>query len=124
MKNKKVVYILLIVILMLSIHTVNVFATDSIINGADNFLNGGNQQILNNSAIKSVSNTIFNIFMSIGVAIVVIIAAILGIKFMVGSVEEKAEIKESIKPYVLGAVVIFAAVSIWAISVKIFQGIF
>lgn len=124
MKNKKVVYILLIVILILSIYTVNVFATDNIISGADSFLTGGNKEILNNVAIKKASDTIFNVFLIIGTIIVVIIGAVMGIKFMLGSIEEKAEVKESIRPYIWGAVVIFAAVSIWAISVKIFQGIF
>lgn len=124
MKNKKVVYILLIVILILSIHTVNVFATDSIISGADSFLKGGNKEILNNVAIKKASDTIFNVFLIIGTIIVVIIGAVMGIKFMLGSIEEKAEVKESIRPYIWGAIFIFASITIWAISVKILQGIF
>lgn len=124
MKNKKVVYLLLIVIFILSMCSVSIYATDSIITGADSFLDSGDQQILNNQAIKTVSDTIYNVFISIGSIVVIIVGAILGIKFMIGSVEEKADIKESIKPYAWGAVVIFAAITIWSISVQVFQDIF
>lgn len=124
MKKEKILFILLIAIFLTVAYSINAYATDGVIQGADDFLSSGNKEILNNKAIKKVSDTVFNMFFSVGLVIIVIIAAILGIKFMIGSVEEKAEIKESITPYVLGAVVIFAAVSIWAISVKIFQNIF
>lgn len=123
MKKKKRLCLLLVIFIILLGYSLNIYATDSIITGADKFLAGGNNQIINNQAVKTVSDTIFNIFISVGSVIVVIIGAILGIKFMVGSVEEKAEIKESIKPYAWGAIVIFGAVTIWYISVLIFQNI-
>ena len=46
-----------------------------------------------------------------------IIAGILGIKFMIGSAEEKAQIKDALIPFVIGCIVIFGAFGIWKIFV-------
>lgn len=48
----------------------------------------------------------------IGVSLSVIILVVLGIKYMMGSAEEKAEYKKSMVPYLVGAVLIFAAPTI------------
>ena len=42
----------------------------------------------------------------------VAVLIILGIKYMMGSIEEKAEYKKSMLPYVIGAVLVFAATNI------------
>lgn len=44
-----------------------------------------------------------------GAIIGVLIIVILGIKYMMGSLEEKADYKKSMVPFVVGAIVIFAA---------------
>ena len=51
--------------------------------------------------------------------VAVLIGAILGIKFMIGSVEEKAEIKAALVPFIIGCVVVFGAFGIWKIVVTI-----
>ena len=48
----------------------------------------------------------------LGSAIAVIMIVVLGIKYMVGSVEEKAEYKKTMIPYAVGAICIFAASNI------------
>ena len=47
-----------------------------------------------------------------GVWASVAVLIIIGIKYMMGSIEEKAEYKKSMLPYVIGAVFVFAAVNI------------
>ena len=42
----------------------------------------------------------------------VIVLIVLGVKYMMGSVEEQAEYKRSLMPYVIGAGLVFAASSI------------
>ena len=42
----------------------------------------------------------------------VAVLIILGIKYMMGSLEEKAEYKKSMLPYIIGAVFVFAAANI------------
>lgn len=67
------------------------------------------------AAIKNVSG----LLMGIGVVLSVVIAAVLGIKFVMSSIEEQAKIKEAIIPYVCGCVVIFGAYGIWQLVVGI-----
>ena len=71
--------------------------------------------------LKGMSNTIYNILLVTGIIISVIIGLVLGIKFMLGSLEEKAEIKGMLIAYVIGNVVIFGAFTIWKIVVDILQ---
>lgn len=61
--------------------------------------------------IESVTSKILTIITNIGVAVSVIILASLGIKYMLGSVEEKAEYKQSLIPYVVGAFILFGITS-------------
>lgn len=123
--KKKVLKIILIVFILLFTYKFSIFATDSIFEGADNFLSAGdNNSILDFNKVKGVSDQIFNIVLWIGIVIIVILGAVLGIKFMTGSVEEKADVKENIMPYAFGATVVFAAVTIWALCVEILQDIF
>lgn len=48
----------------------------------------------------------------IGVVVSVITIMIVGIKYMIGSIEEKAEYKKTMIPYLVGAILVFAAVPI------------
>ena len=118
---KKIIFVAIIILFVFSL---DIYATDSIIGGADNFLNAGNENILDKTQIKKTSDTIYTIFLVVGTCIVVITGAILGIKFMGSSVEEKAEVKESLMGYVTGAIVIFCAVTIWTIGIQVLQNIF
>ena len=123
MKNKKIIFSILIIFLIFFVCGFKVYATDSIIQGADEFLEKGDEYILNMSSIKKVSDTLFNIFSILGTAFVVIVGAILGIQFITASPEGKAEIKEKLIPYTVGSVVIFGAVGIWNIAIGIMKNI-
>lgn len=54
-----------------------------------------------------------------GTIIAVLVGAVLGIKIMVATVEEKAKIKELMVPYIVGCIVMFSAFTIWKIVVTI-----
>ena len=56
-----------------------------------------------------VGNVIIGALKAIGTIIAVAILIVLGIKYMMGSAEEKAEYKKTMIPYLIGAVLIFAA---------------
>lgn len=60
---------------------------------------------------------ILSIITNIGIIISVIIPAIVGVKYMIGSVEERAEYKKDMIPYFVGAVLIFGI----SIIIKIVQ---
>lgn len=128
MKNKKTIYKIILIILTISIilfiYNLRVYATDDIIKGADDFLDKATTSTLNDASIKSASDMIFSAFSIVGTVIVVIIGAILGIQFIMGSTEEKAKVKETLIPYIIGSVVIFGAVGIWSLAINVFDGIF
>ena len=48
----------------------------------------------------------------IGMAVSVIVLLVLGIKYMIGSAEEKAEYKKTMIPYLVGAILVFGASAI------------
>lgn len=71
---------------------------------------GGDQS--ETSGLVKTGNGIIKIISTVGVVASVAMLIVLGIKYMMGSVEEKAEYKKSLTPYVIGAGLVFAASSI------------
>ena len=61
------------------------------------------------SGISNVAGMIIGTLQVIGVAISIIILIVIGLKYMTGSIEEKAEYKKTMIPYLVGAVLIFGA---------------
>lgn len=61
------------------------------------------------SGITNFGNTIITIISTVGSIASVIVLVVLGLKYMMGSAEEKAEYKRTLMPYVIGAVMVFAA---------------
>ena len=74
---------------------------------------------LNMASLQDASQRIYMTFFIIGIAIAILVGAILGIKIMVGTVEEKAEIKKMLVPYIAGCIVLFTAFTIWKFVVTI-----
>lgn len=62
--------------------------------------------------ILKIGNTVLTIVTNVGMILAVVLVAILGIKYMMGSTEEKAEYKKSMLPYLVGAVLVFGASAI------------
>lgn len=54
-------------------------------------------------------NNIVQVLTTIGSIVSVIVLVLIGIKYMLGSVEEKAEYKKSMLPYVIGSLCVFGA---------------
>lgn len=91
---------------------------DDTIEKADEFTNEGSSQI-DATELQNFSNMLYNALLIIGIIIAVIVGAILGIKFMMGSVGEKADIKKLLVPYVVGCIIVFGAFGIWKLVVTI-----
>jgi len=62
--------------------------------------------------IQTLGGKLMGIIQTVGIVVAVIILMVLGIKYMMGSAEEKAEYKKTMMPYVIGAVLIFGASTI------------
>lgn len=67
---------------------------------------------VSNSNLTTVGEKILGIGTTIGSVVSVFVLVMLGVKYMMGSTDEKAEYKKSMLPYVIGAVLVFAASSI------------
>ena len=100
-------------------YTINLASMDPIEN--PNLYNPNNGSGGDTSVIIDKANQIIGTIATVGVVISVITIAILGIKFMLGSVEEKAEYKKSMIPYIIGCVLLFASSSIIVVLTKLLQ---
>ena len=118
--NKLVFVNVILIIFFLSISIKPVYADEGvsdIVSGADEFVESGGNTRVDEVKLKNFSNTMANTLLNIGVAVAVIYSVVLGIKYMIGSMEEKAEIKESIIPFIIGCIVLFGSFTIWKIAV-------
>ena len=70
--------------------------------------------------ITSFGNQIVTILSTVASVISVIILIVIGIKYMMGSAEEKAEYKKTMMPYIVGAGVVFMASTIAGILYSFF----
>ena len=57
----------------------------------------------------TIGKKIIGMVQAIGSILAVLVLVILGIKYMMGSAEEKAEYKKTMIPYLIGAILVFAA---------------
>ena len=62
--------------------------------------------------LKDTGATILGVIQVVGSIIALAMIMILGIKYMLGSAEQKAEYKKTMLPYIIGAILIFAATSL------------
>jgi len=118
---KKIILVLIFSIISCIIFTSTVYASspDDLITSADEFLKTGKDDAISLDNLKTTSNYIYNTLLVIAVAVAVIVGAYLGIKFMLESAEDKAKIKESLIPFIVGCFVIFGAFGIWKIAVSV-----
>ena len=103
----KIFCIILMVSMFLSVAN-SVFAGTQIIDGPGSLQ--GNGATLGEG--QKLVNTIISWLTGIGMAVSVIVLLVLGIKYMIGSAEEKAEYKKTMIPYLVGAVLVFGASAI------------
>ena len=105
-KSLKIVSILLLVAMMLVMFTgiVNAAGASDVLNDlqkpADN---------VNSTEITNLGKNIVAIVQVVGVVIAVVVILVIGIKYLIGSAEEKAEYKKTMIPFVVGAIVVIAA---------------
>lgn len=75
------------------------------------------------TGVNKIGNSVITIIATVGSFISVVVLVVLGIKYMTGSVEERAQYKSSMMPYFIGAILVFAASTIAGIVYNIAQGI-
>lgn len=73
--------------------------------------------------VKKVTNPIIGTLKVLGIVVAVITLAVLGIKYMMGSVSEKAEYKKTMIPYLIGATMVVAITQFLSVIIKIVTNI-
>jgi len=107
--NKKMKILSVILIVMMTIASVSTVVLADIPSAIDKVGQGSDADT---DKITDMGATIVTVLQVIGVVVAVVVLLVLGIKYMVGSAEEKAEYKKTMMPYIVGAVLIFAASTI------------
>lgn len=130
--GKKIILKILILTLMFQfcilINTSQAAFWDDIFSYGDSFLETGKQGAKTNNSmsddsVRAIMNDLYSILFPLGIVITVIVGGILGIKFMMASAEDKAKVKESMVPYVVGCIAIYGAFGIWRIVIEILSAI-
>ena len=107
--RKLVATLLLVLILVIAISTTvmakQVYTPTEFKNKIDTDANG-------TTNVKSVGGKIVGLIRVIGTIASVGMLIVLGIKYMMGSAEERAEYKKTLFPYFIGAILIFAATNL------------
>lgn len=106
--SKKIQIGILIIIFSLLIFAVPVFADPP---GASK-MQGISNASQGNSQLISAGNDIIGVVYVFGIVVSIATLSIIGIKYMLSSAEGRASLKERAVPYLIGAVLTFAAVNI------------
>lgn len=113
---KKVIKTLAIILLIFMLLTPCVCLADSIVNPSQ--MKPSQEDP---SKIKTLGNQIVYVVRVVGAIVSIAVLVILGIKFMLGSTEEKAEYKAMMLPYLIGAMLLFGGTQILGIIYNIAQ---
>lgn len=69
-------------------------------------------QVTNGDELAKAGSKIMGTVMSIASVLAVLTFSIIGIKYMLGSVEEKAQYKKTLFPYLIGAIMVFGITTV------------
>lgn len=118
---KKILVLILLVVLVNILVPLKVNAVSDMFQAADDFLSKGRSPttVIDEAKVKTTSNTIYKWLMTIAICVAVIIGAVLGVQFVMSSVEGKAKIQEALVPYIIGCMVVFGSFFIWKTLVNV-----
>ncbi len=76
-------------------------------------------EVSNADKLLTIGNNVIGAIQIIASLSSVIVLVVLGIKYMLGSVEERAEYKKTMIPYVIGAIMVFGIINILGLIIDI-----
>ena len=129
-KTIKVIIISLLVLIIILFFPTKIFATDLYVDSEiklatgvidpDDFDPDKNKPTQSEIApIMNKANVIIGAIRTIGVVVTFVTLMVLRIKYMIGSVSQKAEYKKTMLPYLIGAFVFFALTQIIAVITEV-----
>ena len=114
MKKTMRIFSIVLMVLMLCSACINVFAATVSI---ENMINSGTMDQNSVTALETFGGTLIKYITNAAMIISVVMIAALGIKYMMGSAEEKGEYKKSLIPLLIGAILVFGAATVAKIIV-------
>ena len=124
--KKKIVKIIFVLLIILNIFITisNAGMLSDVFTKGKGFIKAGTgSNKMDTDKIYSLSQSISSVLQIVSVAAALIMIGILGIQYMVGSVEEQAKIKETMTPFIIGCLIAFGASTIWKTVVNILNGL-
>ena len=85
------------------------------------YINSSN--IIDTNGLKDLSQFVSGTLLTIAIGVTLLTGAIMGIKFITQSVDDKAKIKESMVPWIVGIIVSFGEFTIWEVAVNVFSSL-
>lgn len=119
MKKVSKIFAIILLVVMLTSFVSTVFAATSVNPGTWKNQTGDK---IKTDDITNFSASLINVISIIGSAAAIITLIVLGIKYMMGSAEEKAEYKKTLLPYIIGAAMVFGASVLTGVIYNFMQG--
>lgn len=107
-KISKIISILLIAIVLIMMVQNSVFAQTDYLTGIAPKEPSGDQIL----GLQGMAGKVLGLIQAATAILAVVLIAVFGFKFVLGSAQEKADYQKSFIPLIVGVVVVFAAVSI------------
>lgn len=114
MKKRKKIWLIFLMLMLIITNISNAFSVGDLSGTTDSdYINNVSEEV------EIFGNKLITVVSTIGSVLSVIVIIVLGIKYMLGSVEEKATYKKTLVPFLVGAIFIFAASTIASIIYNI-----
>lgn len=110
---------LIIIIVFVVINIINVSNVKAMIDTKDY----EPTKLTENDEVSTMAGNIIGGFQAIGNIVSILALVLIGIKYMLGSTEEKAEYKQTMIYYIIGAILVFAITNISSIIYNFAQNL-
>ncbi len=121
--NKKILTMIFIfilaIILFANFSNVQASELSDAVTSAQNFVNNGKSSIISYQNLYNVVNYLYNIVMLIVIILAIIIGIVLGIRIVFGSIDERADSKHLIVPYLASVATAAFAFTIWKVILQL-----
>ena len=130
MKVSIISKIIIFMVLIVTISNIPIFTyavtIDDVIDSGKSFLDAGGGETGafgsdGEEELKGISDFVSGVLLTIALGVTLISGVVMGMNFMFQSVEDKAKIKESMIPWIIGIFISFGAFGIWQITMTIFE---
>ena len=129
LRNNRKILIIISILLFLLLIPVKTFAKElTEIKIASSIIDPGNFEPpalkdKDTAVFINKASTIVFVIRTIGIVVTVVCLMLIGIKYMTSSIEEKAEYKKSMIPYLVGVFIFFALTQLLGVIIKVTQSI-